>query len=120
MFKPGRIAIKQSPSRRIPGYELALDYEIEKCPQGQFVNFEMHGQIAGNPVHERFSLHRDVAYNFLHSAGLRLRKYGVMQGLERTPELRVDFEKAYADLRRRLGVEPGHPVDLDRFLLDRP
>ncbi|MDH4563140.1 DUF5064 family protein [Pseudomonas sp. BN411] len=120
MFKPGQIAINRPPSGRSPGYELALDYEIEKREQGQYVNFELHGQIAGKPVHERFSLHRDVAYNFLHSAGLRLRKYGVMQGLARTPELHVDFEKAYADLRQRLGIAPGHPVDLDRFLQERP
>ncbi|MDA8481481.1 DUF5064 family protein [Pseudomonas resinovorans] len=120
MFKPGHIAINRPASGRSPGYELVLDYEIEKREQGQYVNFELHGQIDGKPVHERFSLHRDVAYNFLHSAGLRLRKYGVMQGLARTPELHVDFEKAYADLRQRLGIASGHPVDLDRFLQERP
>ncbi|AOE87992.1 DUF5064 family protein [Pseudomonas sp. TCU-HL1] len=120
MFKPGKIAIKQSPIGRSSGYERALDYETENREQGQLVNFELNGQIGGEPVHERFSLHRDVAYNFLQSAGLRLRRYGFRSGLARMPELRADFERVYADLRQRLGVEPDHPVDLERFLHERP
>ncbi len=84
------------------------------------MSFELHGQIAGKPVREHFSLHGDVAYNFLHSAGLRLRKYGLRPGLAAMPELRADFEKAYADLRERLGVVPGQSVDLERVMLERP
>ncbi|WP_179061232.1 DUF5064 family protein [Pseudomonas taiwanensis] len=120
MFKVGQIAISRASVGRIPAFDLALEYDIEKRGRDPFVNFELHGQIAGKPVHERFSLHGDVAYNFLHSAGLRLRKYGFRPGLAAMPELRADFEKAYADLRERLGVVPGQPVDLDRFVLERP
>lgn len=120
MFKAGQIAISRASVGRIPAYELVLDYQLEKRERDQFVNFELHGQIGGKPVQERFSLHGDVAYNFLHSAGLRLRKYGFRPGLAAMPELRADFEKAYADLRERLGVAPGQPVDLDRFLNERP
>ncbi|BAN51120.1 hypothetical protein PCA10_53880 [Metapseudomonas resinovorans NBRC 106553] len=120
MFRPGRIAIKREPVGRNPAYELVLDYEIEKREFEPYVNFELSGQIAGKAVHERFSLHGDVAYNFLQSAGLRLRKHGVWPGLTAVPELHADFQKAYADLRQRLGVNPGHPVDLERFLLERP
>jgi hypothetical protein len=109
-FKVGPIAIRQDSVGRIPAYELALDYQLEKREKGQFVSFELHGQIAGKPVREHFSLHGDVAYNFLHSAGLRLRKYGFRPGLAAMPELRADFEKAYADLRERLGVVPGQSV----------
>lgn len=120
MFKIGQIAINRASVGRIPAYELVLDYQLEKREKDQFVNFELQGQIAGVPVFEAFSLHGDVAYNFLHSAGLRLRKYGFRPGLAVTPELRADFKKAYADLRGRPGVIPGQPVGLDRFVNERP
>ena len=120
MFRRGQIAIKQPSSMKYPEYDLVLNYAVEKREQGPFVNFDLSGQVAGNPVHECFSLHGDVAYNFLQSVGLRLRKYGLRLGLERMPELHADFEKAYADLRQQLGIRPGQPVDLARFLNERP
>ncbi len=119
MFRPGHVDVRREPLPGEPGYELSLDYQVCRDDHGCHVDFELEGEVAGRPVHERFSLRRDVAYNFLQSAGRRLRRRGIKPEHPALFAFHEDFDQVFADLRSQLRADPGEPVDLERFLLDR-
>jgi hypothetical protein len=119
MFRPGHIEVMQLPSAVAPGYHLCLDYRVCRDESGCHVDFALEGEVAGRQVHDSFSLRRDVAYNFLQSAGRCLRRRGIRPTHPALFAFHEDYGRAFADLRRQLQASPGEPVDLERFLLDR-
>ncbi|WJN59933.1 DUF5064 family protein [Pseudomonas sp. SO81] len=119
MFRPGHVEVMQLPSVLEPGYHLSLDYRICRDDAGCHVDFKLDGEVAGRLVHDGFSLRRDVAYNFLQSAGRCLRRRGIKPAHPALFAFHEDFDRVFADLRSQLAADPGEPVDLERFLLDR-
>ncbi|MGA6103803.1 DUF5064 family protein [Pseudomonas solani] len=119
MFRPGHLEIIRDPVGPWPGYHIDLDYEVEQRDWETYVRFDLRGEIDGRPFQECFELHRDVAYNFLQSACRRLRHHGLEPHLMVPLAGHRDHERVFADLREKLHAEPGTPVDLERFLLER-
>lgn len=119
MFWPGHVEVRREPAPRESGYQLNLDYRVCRDEHGCHVDFELDGEVAGRALHERFSLRRDVAYNFLQAAGRCLRRRGIQPAHPACFAFRPDYDLVFADLRAQLRASPGEPVDLERFLLDR-
>ncbi|HSX71335.1 MAG TPA: DUF5064 family protein [Pseudomonas sp.] len=119
MFRPGHVEVQQQPSARVPGYRLCLEYSVCRDEAGARVEFELDGEVAGQAIHGRFCLRRDVAYNFLHCAGRCLRRHGIRPTHPALFAFHQDYDRVFVDLRQQLQASPGEPVDLQRFLLDR-
>ncbi|MBD9427203.1 DUF5064 family protein [Pseudomonas sp. PDM15] len=119
MFRPGHVELRREPAPGEPGFQLSLEYRVCRDEDGCHVDFELDGDVAGQPVHDGFSLRRDVAYNFLQSAGRCLRRRGIKPAHPALFAFHEDYNRVFADLRRQLRADPGEPVDLERFLLDR-
>ncbi len=116
MFKPGHVEVERAPLGAHPGYHLSLDYSVRRSEVGTYVDFQLEGEVAGRVVHEAFSLHRDVAYNFMQNVGRCLRKHGLKPRQAPLFVFHGDYDRMFADLRAQLGARPGEPVDLQRFL----
>lgn len=119
MFRPGHVHVQRDPEPGGPGYRLSLDYQVRRDEHGWHVDFELEGKVAGRELHDRFSLRRDVAYNFLQSAGRCLRRRGIHPSHPALCAFHEDYDRVFADLRSQLHADPGEPVDLECFLLDR-
>lgn len=120
MFRPGNLEVIRDPVGHWAGYRIDLAYEVEQREWETYVRFDLKGEIDGRSFHECFELHRDVAYNFLHSACRCLRRHGFEPRLMLPLVQHREYERVFADLREKLHAVPGTPVDLERFLLERP
>lgn len=119
MFRPGHVEVHREPALGDPGFRLSLDYQVQHEAADCRVDFELQGEVAGRQLHECFSLRRDVAYNFLQSAGRCLRRRGIRANHPALFAFHADYDLMFADLRRQLQADCGEPVDLQRFLQDR-
>lgn len=119
MFRPGHVEVQRPPLAGDPGYHLSLDYRVCRDERGCHVDFQLDGEVAGRMLHDCFSLRRDVAFNFLQSAGRCLRRRGIKPSHPVLFAFHEDYDRLFDDLREQLRASPGEPVDLERFLLDR-
>ncbi len=119
MFTPGHAEVSRPASSAFPGYHLILDYHVEGSdPKPEWACFHLHGQVDQTPVDDRFSMHRDVAFNFLQRIGQCLRKHGLHLHRDVLFGFHAVYDPLFEDLRDQLHGMPGEPVDLDRFLND--
>ncbi|WP_313085969.1 DUF5064 family protein [Pseudomonas sp.] len=116
MFRPGHAEISRLASPGLPGYHLVLDYHVEPPKQPQRACFHLHGLVDGTPVDERFTMCRDVAFNFLQRIHQCLNKRGLHLHADVLFAFHETYDPLFEDLRQQLHGAPGEPVDLDRFL----
>ncbi|UVE19099.1 DUF5064 family protein [Pseudomonas sp. LS44] len=115
MFQPGHLYLQpQSPYGQ--RFEIHLDYDLERDPQGaQQVHFDLHGEIDGQPFTESFELPRELAVNFASVASRLAGKHGLRVPSGPVMFFRDDYDAMFDDLRQRLDIKPGEPVDLQKF-----
>lgn len=119
MFRPGHLDIRSEALGAFPAYRFDLDYALRQDDDGPYVHFDLVGEVSGQPFQDRFRLHRDVAYNFLHRACRCLRRHGLAPGALEPLAHHRDYVRVFDDLRAQLHAAPGTPVDLERFLRER-
>ncbi|RMH84339.1 DUF5064 family protein [Pseudomonas sp. AOB-7] len=117
MFEPGHLNRKKQPGMPgVPDYDIDVYYEVRHDPkEGVLLHFRLSGQVAGQSVAEEFDMHRDTAFNFAS----RLAKAAVKLGLppNASPIMRShgEYDAMFADIRKKLNVNPGDPVDFDHL-----
>ncbi|MBA1273691.1 DUF5064 family protein [Pseudomonas azotifigens] len=117
VFRPGHVEVSRPASAGFPGYHLILDYHVEGAePKPEWACFHLHGVADQTPVDERFSMHRDVAFNFLHRIRQCLLQHGVHLHTDVLFGFHAVYDPLFEDLRHQLHGMPGEPVDLERFL----
>ena len=117
MFRPGHAEVSRLASPGLPGFHLVLDYHVEG-PENkpEWACFHLHGHVDETPIDEQFSMHRDVAFNFMQRIHQCLRKRDVSLHADVLFGFHADYDPLFEDLRHQLHGTPGEPVDLDRFL----
>ncbi|AYC33598.1 DUF5064 family protein [Pseudomonas cavernae] len=114
MFQPGHLhCASRGHGQR---FDLHLRYSLrDEVENGRWVDFDLRGSIAGRPFHERFELPRELACNFASAAMRVASKHGLRLPAGTMLFLRDDYEAMFCDLRRRLKIRPGEPLDLQRL-----
>ncbi len=119
MFRPGHAEVSRPASKGFPGYHLVLDYHVEGAEQQpEWACFHLHGEVDRMTIDDQFSMHRDLAVNFLQRIRQCLQKHGVLLHHDVLFGFHGIYDPLFEDLRRRLHGMPGEPVDLERFLRD--
>lgn len=116
MFVPGRIEVDQVANGYLPAMHLLLEYTVDPVSSNQHAHFHLSGQVGQRMVEEKFSMHRDEAYNFLAEIDHRLRRYGVPLPKASVFTHHEDYDQMFEDLREKLHTQPGDPIDLDRLV----
>jgi len=116
MYEPGRLDVQRLGNPQQPAFRLSLTYEVTPPSREQVVRFDLNGTVGEQTVRETFELRRDVACNFLSVISRRLRGYGLAPRTACVFSWHNDYDPLFDDLRRRLQLKPGDPVDLEWFL----
>jgi hypothetical protein len=116
MYVPGRIEVEQLAYGKHPALHLVLEYTVDPLCANQHAHFSLTGQVGQRSVQERFSMHRDEAYNFLAEIDHRLRHYGVPLPKASVFTRHKDYDQMFEDLRQKLNMQPGEPIDLERLI----
>ncbi|GAB6388561.1 DUF5064 family protein [Stutzerimonas marianensis] len=120
MFRPGHAEVSRPATQGYPGYHLVLDYHVEgEGEKPEWACFHLHGEVDRQPIDEQFSMHRDVAFNFLQRIRRCLRRRGVRLHADVVFGFHAVYDPLFEDLRQQLHGMPGDPVNLERFLRER-
>lgn len=117
MFTPGHLNRTNIPGvPGVPEFSVDVFYEVRRDPtKGLLLHFKMSGHVAGRAFIEEFDMHRDSAFNFAS----RLAKAAVKHGLPANegPIMRshAEYDEMFADIRDKLGIKPGDPVNLENL-----
>ncbi|WP_263145486.1 DUF5064 family protein [Pseudomonas sp. RIT-PI-AD] len=120
MFEPGHLHRTNLPGLHEKSeYSLDLHYEVRNDAQeGTMLHFRMVGQIDGKSFVEEFELHRDTAFNFASVVTRLASKHGLHPDLGPILRDHKDFDSMFEDIRAKLNVQPGEPVNLDHLQKD--
>lgn len=112
MFEPGHLHITRAALQTSDfGYDIHIRYELSENPEeGKCMHFSIHGEVAGNTFEDEFELPRDQAYNFAHNANQIAVKHGMPHIAVLPLSMHEDYDRMFADVREKLGIEPGEPV----------
>ncbi|MCX2900513.1 DUF5064 family protein [Pseudomonas mandelii] len=121
MFTPGHLN-RSNPEGTpgVPEYNIDVFYEVRHDPkEGMLMHFKMAGVVSGSSFTEEFDMHRDTAFNFAS----RVAKAAVKHGLPANASLIMrghdEYDAMFEDIRAKLGVQPGEPINLDNAENDR-
>ncbi|MCP8464920.1 DUF5064 family protein [Pseudomonas sp. ZM23] len=116
MTTPAQVTIHSSQGLDRQQYVIRLSYQVENpASRDALVKFELDGEIDGQPFQDGFDLPGDIAFNFASSATRVLRRHGLRVCQGPVLRFRKEHDRVFDDLRRKLGAEPGKPVDLQRM-----
>ncbi|MBB3102295.1 DUF5064 family protein [Azomonas macrocytogenes] len=114
MFKPGHLNRILFGSSGQPEARIDLRYKVRDDPnEGLMLCFHMRGDMKGKSFEEDFELHRDTAFNFASVASYIAARHGFP--VNRSPIMRdrADYEQMFDDIRCKLGLRCGEPVNFD-------
>ncbi|MNC76485.1 hypothetical protein D3C75_1282160 [compost metagenome] len=83
------------------------------------MHFKMVGDVSGQSFTEEFDMHRDTAFNFASRVAKAAVKYGVPANASLIMRGHKEYDAMFEDIRDKLGVQPGEPVNLDNAENDR-
>lgn len=116
MFEPGHLHVMNMQGLDTQAVDIHLRYDICKDETGQsFVHFDMEGEIDGESFKECFELPRDAFYNFASNAKNIAEAHGLHVRFWPIVDLHQDYDAMFEDIRQRLDVQPGEPIDLEKF-----
>ncbi|WP_142580012.1 DUF5064 family protein [Pseudomonas koreensis] len=121
MFTPGRLhRSSTSGIAGVPEYSIDVIYEVRRDPkEGMLMHFKMVGEVSGRSFTEEFDMHRDTAFNFASRVAKTAVKHGVPANASLIMRGHKEYDAMFEDIRDKLGVQPGEPVNLDNAENDR-
>ena len=120
MFEPGHLHVT-NPAGIADQLAFSVDlyYEVRRDPaEGPMLHMRMVGDLAGKTFEEQFELHRDTAFNFASVATRIARKHGFPTNSSLVMRNHQEYDEMFADIRTKLGVNIGDPIDLDHLEKD--
>lgn len=121
MFEPGHLHRASLPGDQ-PAWRLDLHYDVRQDPrEGPMLHLRISGALEGKPFTEELRLHRDTAANFASQVARVAERHGLPLA-EHSPILPAheEYDRMFEDIRDKLALEPGEPVDLEHVQQDRP
>lgn len=121
MFEPGHLHRTSLPGDS-PAWHLDLHYDVQQdAREGPMLCLRISGEREGLPFTEELRLHRDTALNVASLVGRIAERHGLPMA-EHSPVLpdHADYDRMFEDIRQRLALQPGEPVDLDHVQQDKP
>ncbi len=119
MFKPGHLSRILPESHGHPQGYVDLTYEVRDDPaEGKMLHFNMSGEIDGKPFQEAFELHRDMAFNFASVVSHVAARHGVPVEHSLILQHHEEYDAMFEDIRARLDLHPGEPVNFDHLNCD--
>jgi len=121
MFEPGHLHRTSLPGDS-PAWHLDLHYDVQQdAREGPMLCLHLSGERDGQPFAEELRLHRDTALNFASQVGRVAERHGLPVA-EHSPVLsdHAEFDRMFEDIRQRLALQPGEPVDLEHVQQDKP
>jgi hypothetical protein len=121
MFTPGHLHRISTPGNPgIPEYNIDVFYEVRRDPkEGTLMHFKMVGHVSGREFIEEFDMHRDTAFNFASRVAKAAVKHGVPANASLIMRGHAEYDAMFEDIRDKLGVQPGEPVNFDNVDKDR-
>ncbi len=119
MFEPGHLHRASLPGDT-PSYAIDLYYDVRSDPaEGKLLELRMSGVVEGKTFEERFTLHRDTAFNFASVASRLAARHGLPSehGLILTHH--DEYDRMFEDIREKLEAQAGDPIDMDHVEKDR-
>ncbi|MBH3338849.1 MULTISPECIES: DUF5064 family protein [unclassified Pseudomonas] len=120
MFEPGHLNRKKQPGiPGVPDFDIDVYYDVLRDPkEGVLLHFRMSGHVNGRSFTDEFNMHRDTAFNFAS----RIAKAAAKQGLpvNASPIMRShsEYDAMFADIRKKLDIRTGDPVNFDNLEKD--
>ncbi|WP_415753148.1 DUF5064 family protein [Pseudomonas leptonychotis] len=120
MFEPGHLHRANTlATAETPLFSVDLYYEVRKdSAEGPMLHMRMQGQVDGKAFEEVFELHRDTAYNFASVATRLAHKHGLPTNSSLIMRSHAEYDLMFEDIRRKLDVHSGEPVNLDHLEKD--
>lgn len=120
MFEPGHLHRgNRFASAEQPVFSIDLYYEVRQDPvEGAMLHMRMVGEVAGKAFEEQFELHRDTAFNFASVATRLAQKHGLPANHSMIMRGHDEYDLMFEDIRSKLDVHSGEPVDLDHLEKD--
>jgi hypothetical protein len=121
MFEPGHLHRASLPGDT-PAWHLDLHYDVRQdAREGLMLYLRISGELEGQPFAEELRLHRDTAPNFASQVARIAKRHGLPVA-EHSPILsdHAEFDRMFEDIRERLALQPGEPVDLEHVAQDKP
>lgn len=120
MFEPGHLHRGNTlATAETPLFSVDLYYEVRKdSAEGPMLHMRMQGQMDGKAFEEVFELHRDTAYNFASVATRLAHKHGLPTNNSLIMRSHAEYDLMFEDIRRKLDVHSGEPVNLDHLEKD--
>lgn len=121
MFTPGHLNRTNAQGNPgVPQYNIDVFYEVRRDPkEGMLMHFKLVGEVSGQSFTEEFDMHRDTAFNFASRVAKAAVKHGVPANSSLIMRGHAEYDAMFADIRDKLGVQPGDPVNLDNVEKDR-
>ncbi|MCU1716447.1 DUF5064 family protein [Pseudomonas sp. 5P_3.1_Bac2] len=103
-----------------PLYSLDLYYQVrEDLNEGPMLHLRLTGTVAGKRFSEEFELHRDTAFNFASVATRIAQRHGLPTNRSLIMRGHQEYDLMFEDIRNKLGLASGEPVNLDHVAQDR-
>lgn len=120
MFEPGHWHhANPIASVEAPAYSIDLFYEVRQDPtEGAMLAMRLEGHVSGQSFSESFELHRDSAFNFASVVSRAAQKYGLPTASGMIKHGHHEYDLVYEDIRIKLGLKPGEPINLDHLAKD--
>lgn len=121
MFEPGHLHRASLPGIS-PAWHLDLHYDVRQDDrEGPMLFLRISGDLEGQPFAEELRLHRDTAMNFASLVARIAERHGLPLA-EHGPILPAheEYDRMFEDIREKLALRPGEPVDLEHVQRDKP
>lgn len=117
MFTPGHLRRTNNPNiPGVPKFDIEVFYEVRHVPEeGMLMHFTMSGEVNGRAFSEEFDMHRDTAHNFASLIAKHAVKNGVPPNASPIMRNHSEYDAMFKDIRDKLGIKPGDPINLDNL-----
>ena len=119
MFKPGHLSLVLPSFPNQAQGIIDIHYEVRNDPtEGPMLHVRMVGKLDTKQFEAEFELHRDMACNFATAINRIAARHGVTVNQGLIMHGHVEYDQMFEDIRAKLGLQPGDPVNLDHLKTD--
>lgn len=117
MFEPGHVHREVKKNEfNLQGFSVDVYYDVREDPkEGKMLHLRMEGELDGKHFADECELHRDVAYDFMRAIAHIAVRNGFTPRLGPVLREHGEYDAMYADIRERLDLRPGDPINLDHL-----
>ena len=91
----------------------------EDLNEGPMLHLRLTGKVDGKSFTEEFELHRDTAFNFASVATRIAQKHGLPANRSLIMRGHQEYDLMFEDIRQKLGLASGEPINLEHVSQDR-